>query len=279
MDYINYKQSVWMLYILFIFSLFLSSCGGGGDGDNSIPQVPDYLSRIYNGYYISSEKKYDPSRILLDTLTYSINTAENKITLNYTSSGDIWEYHYNSKGEYIKIVKIDEIDSGNSSNYSSNSFERYYTYNNEGLLMERTTDYSIDGDIDSNQIWKYDTNGYVNVREYDSDNDGFIDNTITYTWDNGKKISFVNVESDGSSDTNTWTYMVGEILPSGFILDLNSDGSVDATREIEFDGNNNMILSRKYDSSGALLFYFELEYETTGNEIIANKFLSGFYFF
>jgi hypothetical protein len=271
----SFLQSVSI--ILFI-SFLTISCGSSGDS-TSTDITQNISSRNVNGFMLTSVRKYDASGKLLSTSTYSINKKANIITLSSTSSGDKTYFYYNEKGQFIKIVHVDESDTDAGGNYSSSSLERYYTYNDLGLLTERTTDNSIDGDIDTSQIWQYDSNGYVNTREYDSDNDGFIDVTSKYVWANGNKISRIISESDGSSTTLTWGFNTNSSFPVSFNKDESSDGSIEESRQFEYDTNGNLSITRVYNKTGELIFYYERDFQSTGSEVIENLDIRNWYFF
>lgn len=279
----GFTQIIRLLLLTIVSSFLLLACGGGGgsssdNGHNVVPTSDDYMSNVYNGYALTSIKTYDASGNLLSTITYSINSTNKIMTRTSSTSGDIYYYYYNSNGEYIKLVKIDEIDTSPTGSYSTSSYENYYTYDTNGLLIERITDVSIDGDIDATQIWKYDSNGFLISTEFDSDNDGFIDITETNIWSNGLKLSSTRTESDGSSATTTFSY--GNInFPSNSSTDRDDNGTVDSTAEYIVDSNLNLTLIRRYDPTGALVTYSIYMYQETGDEVIANKIHRDFYFF
>jgi hypothetical protein len=259
--------------ILISSIIFIASCGGGGGGGPASSEGVTSVSlfeRNFNGDILKSEKEFNPSGTLLFTYTYTIDKISNIITESNSDSGDKFYYYYNSEGQIIKLVKIDELDPDINGNYSSNSRELYYTYNALGLLSGRTIDRSIDGDIDSRQTWEYDANGKLVKRLYDDDNDGFTDTEITYTWSNGQKLTRVHTEADGSSTTFNYSYSGSSILPTGRSEDINSDGSIEWTLAYSHDANSNQILLNIFNQSGALDSYWINEYESAGSEIVEN---------
>lgn len=268
-----------LVLLAFIVNIITGCSSGSGSGDvRRTPNSDDYLSNIYNGYVLTSVKTYDAANNLLSTITYSINKTANVITRTSSTSGDIHYIYYNSDGEYIKWVKIDETDIGSIGSYSSSSYERNYIYDHNGLLKFRTTDASIDGDIDASVTWQYDANEFVSSIEYDTDTDGYTDVTVNNVWSNGVKLSSTRTESDGSSDTKLYSYSNND-LPSNLSIDEGSDGAIDRTYEYIVDSNMNITLLRGYSDSGALVVYAIYTYEATGDEIIANSQNRGFYFF
>ena len=228
------------------------------------------LERNINGYILKSEKKFNPSGTLLISFTYSIDTTTNVITMTDSESGDTEYHYYNSDGQIIKLVGIDENDPDINNNYSSDSYESYFSYNSLGLLDKRTRDYSIDGGIDTAQSWKYDKNGILQRRNYDDDNDGFPDTVITYTWGKGQKLSRVHTESDGSSTTFRYSYAGNSLLPTGRTEDVNSDGSIEYSLSYSYDPNGNTIVFNRFDQLGALTSYWVNEYELAGGEMVEN---------
>jgi len=255
-----------------VASSLVAACGGSSSSDNSDEGVSSVslLARNFNGYIVKTEKQFNPSGTLLNTHTHSIDKITDVITESYSGSGDKDYHYYNSKGQITKLVIIDENDPDINGNYSSASRELYYSYNALGLLSERTRDISIDGDIDTNQTWEYGANGKLVKRNYDDDNDGFPDVVTTYTWNNGQKLTRVVTESNGSSTTFNYSYTGNNHFPTGRTADVNSDGSIEWTLAYTYDVNDNAILFNHFDQFGALDSYWEIDYESAGNEMVEN---------
>lgn len=249
-------------------------------------EIDDFSTRNINGFIRSEQRVYNASGILESTYTYTFDSVNKVVTRTSSNNNDeVRTFYYNNKGELIRQVRIASGEPDIDGKYTSSSYEVLYTYSDDGLLLERTEDEKLDGDIDEIIEWEYDAEGLglmqkrVITFNWTTDVSQFV---IDYVWSNGRKTSAVTTDiSVGfiTEKTVTYSFEGDNVFPSSYNDDTDSNGSVDRSSRLTYDENNNLILQRYYDSTGALTRYIETDYQSTDGVLISNTTHIDMYFF
>lgn len=245
-------------------------------------EIDDFSSRNTNGFIRSEQRWYDGFGNLEWTYTYILDSVNKIVTRTQSNNNDIRTYYYNDKGELIRRVHIAEGEPNIDGNYPLSS-ETLYNYTNTGLLLSRHLDRGIDGVIDSTITWEYDdpSTGLMSKRIIESifDEAAFI-TTIDYTWADERKISSATLNEGDIEPFNTYFYFEGDnIFPFSYGTEQNANENTGNRIEFTYDNNNNLILQRFYDDTGALTRYVETDYQNTNDVPISNITYFDIYFF
>ncbi len=257
---IQFNSELHKFILLFVVGL-LASCGGSS-GTTDLESVSSMKS-YHNGYTERSIKRFDASGKLKYQGDYSLDGEVREITAVY--SGEINHevtYFYN---EHSQIVKERRIESN-----LNESYERVWTYNASGLPDSGTIDWSLDDKTYHAYNWEYDLSGNIKRYEYDRYSDGSVDRAVTFEWSNSQMTAKIIEESDGSRDTYTYLYNDDQPMFYAREFDEDTNGTIEFTRQYEYDQAGNFKRTEIYNSEGAFLGHFETEYIETSDRSIPN---------
>jgi len=193
---------------------------------------------------------------------------EYHINMNPNDNNDWWyTYTYDEDGR----VLVEEEHQGDPESLSGvNSISRSYTYDGDGLLLQKESDSDIDGVVEWVTTYTYDEEGRLAVVEREDAVAGEIVEQETYTYeiDGDEEITTrtLDEEVDGIVDEIRVSIYDSDLNRLTELRDVDGDGSYDSQEIHWYDEIGDTVLS-EYDEDGDGSFEIQVQTDRSYDEL------------
>lgn len=188
----------------------------------------------------------------------------------YTADDVMWKSYVNEYDSYGNLTAKSIIDhtSGINSFYN----EYIYTYDDNGLILEKVHKNPEFNYISKIEYWTYDDRGNkATYKATDGNGIGLANNTFVYIYDELNRIKQVTERNALGTMVESYTYEYND--DGQVIKETYNDG--DGTEVIEYNAFNKIKEKRCYDTMGGLYIRDVNEYDEYGNVLTKIRYRTG----